>query len=284
MIRLFLAFSLLLFTFPAQAAEKITAAPVQTRMSQDVAAGKPLVAHVIVALCDNKYQGIVPVPAHLGDGDDPRSNLYWGAMFGLRTYFSRMDGWSEVEITGPQDEAVLDRVAFKATLKRDGKSVDAIVIAEAWRGRQIKAATARFLTLSGGESAEKYIIGSSEDKHEIEAGGASHLIAYIGHNGLMDFAPPPVSEPQANAAPRSSMILACYSRNYFAELLLIRQAHILLTTNGFMAPEAYTLEAAVSSWFSGGSSEETRNAAGDSYAKFQKANRKWSRKLFAADP
>lgn len=80
------------------------------------------------------------------------------------------------------------------------------------------------------------------------------------------------------------MILACYSRNYFTELLLIRQAHSLLTTNGFMAPEAYALEAAVSSWFSGGSSEETRNAAGDSYAKFQKANRKWSRKLFAADP
>src|SRR5213596_1995295 len=36
------------------------------------------VAHVLVALADNKYQGIVPVPAAIGNGDDPVRNLYWG--------------------------------------------------------------------------------------------------------------------------------------------------------------------------------------------------------------
>jgi hypothetical protein len=35
--------------------------------------------HVFVALCDNKNQGIVPVPEKLGRGDDPDGNLYWGA-------------------------------------------------------------------------------------------------------------------------------------------------------------------------------------------------------------
>ena len=34
------------------------------------------VVHVIVALCDNRYQGIVPVPERIGNGDDPRNNLY----------------------------------------------------------------------------------------------------------------------------------------------------------------------------------------------------------------
>ena len=34
--------------------------------------------HVLVALCDNINQGIVPVPPQLGDGQDPRNNLYWG--------------------------------------------------------------------------------------------------------------------------------------------------------------------------------------------------------------
>src|SRR5207249_4829544 len=37
------------------------------------------VIHVVVALCDNQYQGIVPVPALIGNGDNPAKNLYWGA-------------------------------------------------------------------------------------------------------------------------------------------------------------------------------------------------------------
>lgn len=32
--------------------------------------------HVLVALCDNKYQGIVPVPEKIGNGQDPDQNLY----------------------------------------------------------------------------------------------------------------------------------------------------------------------------------------------------------------
>jgi len=35
--------------------------------------------HVFVALCDNEFQGIVPVLLTLGNGKDPTRNLYWGA-------------------------------------------------------------------------------------------------------------------------------------------------------------------------------------------------------------
>ncbi len=44
----------------------------------------PRTIHVIVALRDNASQGIVPVPAALGNGDDPARNLYWGARYGVR--------------------------------------------------------------------------------------------------------------------------------------------------------------------------------------------------------
>ena len=36
----------------------------------------PRVVHVFVALADNHHQGIVPVPAKLGNGDVPSDNLY----------------------------------------------------------------------------------------------------------------------------------------------------------------------------------------------------------------
>jgi len=78
---------------PAVAA---TWAEVQSRITQDLADGRPVVVHVTVALCDNANQGIVPVPRHLGNGQDPRSNLCWGAMYGVRTYFSRRAGWTAI--------------------------------------------------------------------------------------------------------------------------------------------------------------------------------------------
>ena len=45
--------------------------------------------HIFVALCDNKYQGIVPVPKAIGNGQDHNNNLYWGALYGIRTYFKK---------------------------------------------------------------------------------------------------------------------------------------------------------------------------------------------------
>ena len=60
-------------------------AAVQARIDQDHQRGAPVVVHVVVALCDNEHQGIVPVPATLGNGQDPRNNLYWGALYGVRT-------------------------------------------------------------------------------------------------------------------------------------------------------------------------------------------------------
>lgn len=56
-------------------------------------AAKPVAQlHVIVALVDNAFQGIVPVPAKIGNGDDAFNNLYWGAAFGVKTFFNSRAG------------------------------------------------------------------------------------------------------------------------------------------------------------------------------------------------
>ncbi len=54
--------------------------------------------HVFVALADNEHQGIVPVPARLGNGDDPDHNLYWGSAYGVKTFFARSVEWSLIEL------------------------------------------------------------------------------------------------------------------------------------------------------------------------------------------
>ena len=64
-----------------QAAPPSTGSEVQTRVSSDLESGDPIVVHVVVALCDNKNQGIVPVPKSLGNGQcgvAAARRLFWG--------------------------------------------------------------------------------------------------------------------------------------------------------------------------------------------------------------
>jgi hypothetical protein len=67
------------------------------------------VIHVFVALADNVNQGIVPVSATLGNGDNAATNLYWGATFGIKTFFSRNKDWELISITRNPGDTILER-------------------------------------------------------------------------------------------------------------------------------------------------------------------------------
>ncbi len=61
-------------------------------------------------------------------------------------------------------------------------------------------------------------------------------------------------------------------------------AHALVLTTGFMAPEAYTLEAALRRFFGGGTAADVREAAAGAYASYQKCGLGAARRLFTGDP
>jgi len=250
-------------------------AQVVQRRDADFAAGVPLVAHVVVALCDNEHQGIVPVAASLGNGSDPKSNLYWGAMYGVRTWFRHSREWTPVAVAPAKDVRVLDRALFRREVVRDGRRGEVYLLADAWDGRYIAEATRYFLEMNRGDHVERVQTGS----RTLEAGGGAHVTAYIGHNGLMDFEAPTL--PMSTIAPpaHASVVLACISDSYFAPLL--REHSVpLLTTTGLMAPEAYTLDAALTSWFSGGGTGEARIAAARAYAHYQRTSEQAALRLF----
>jgi hypothetical protein len=154
-------------------------------------------------------------------------------------------------------------------------------VADAWQGRHIKGAITHFLELASGMHAEAITAQFKTQKIQFSAGGDSHVITYVGHDGLMDFSIPDVVAPNKSSLPNSSIVLACYSDHFFKDKLTKAGSHSLLTTNGLMAPEAYTLDAAFVSWFSGQSPEETHTAAATAYSKYQKAQMWWTRKLFS---
>jgi hypothetical protein len=226
--------------------------------------------HVLVALCDNEHQGIVPVPARIGDGDDPANNLYWGASFGVKTFFKRAGGWKLIAETRDPRAEILERLAFKHQTK------DVYLIADAYRGREIKRCVADFFEFSAGRAGEAINANSVE----LQMGGGADLIAYVGHDGLMDFALD--SYPRkADDRQRDAVMLACLSKRYFAEPLRKSGARPLLWTTGLMAPEAYVLKAVMDGWMLNEDGGGIRTRAATAYNQYQRCGMNAALRLFS---
>jgi hypothetical protein len=226
--------------------------------------------HVLVALCDNQSQGIVPVPARIGNGDDPGNNLYWGARFGVKAFFKRAGDWRLIaEARNPRAE-ILERLVFKHQTK------NVHLVADAYRGREIKRCVADFFEFSAGRAVERINANSIE----LYASGGADLVAYVGHDGLMDFSLD--SYPQkTDDRQRDVVMLACVSKRYFSEPLRKTGARPLLWTTGLMAPEAYVLKAAIDGWVLNEDGEGTRRRAAAAYNQYQRCGMNAALKLFS---
>ena len=106
------------------------------------------------------------------------------------------------------------------------------------------------------------------------------MMAYVGHDGLMDFQLPRSFRKQ-NEIHHDAMILACLSRQYFAEPLKASGAYPMLWTTGIMTPEAYTSKAALDGLIHGESGEQVRERAAIAYDKYQRCGLRAARRLFA---
>jgi len=220
--------------------------------------------HVVVALCDNEHQGIVPVRAELGNGDDPARNLYWGARYGVKAFFVRARGWKLLTSAGPGEGDVLERVVFR---RRIGDRT-VYLLAEAYRGRAIRAATEAFLAMAAGQRPMQVEVDGTT--HAFGAG--ADLVAYVGHDGLMDFA---IDDPPAwreGSGHRDVIILACAGKRHFAPALRRAKARPLVWSTGLMAAEAYPLHAALEGWARGETAEAVRARSARAYAKYQKCS------------
>ena len=226
--------------------------------------------HIFVALCDNKHQGIVPVPSKLGNGKDPRNNLYWGAAYGVKSYLKyKTTDWKLVKSYKSENPFILERVLFKHITE------DIFLLADAYDGEKIKDCTIDFIEAANEQNPSKI----SYDSLNLNFGGDSDLIAYVGHDGLMDFNIN-IDYTTDNKNKTDVIILACYSKHYFSPKIQKAKANPILWTTHLMAPEAYTLKAAIDGWILNESGTEIEERAAQSYNKYQKCGIKGARNLF----
>lgn len=213
----------------------------------------PKEIRVFIALCDNKTQGIVPVGAKIGNGDDADANLYWGCSDGFGSFFSKSKSWKVIESKKDVSETILRRL----TLRHVGGEMN--LVAEAYRGSQMQQCIKDF------EEA------ASSNKYD--------LVVFIGHNGLMDFeltAPKKVEDNDTEV-----IVLCCLSEKYFGDRLRELGCRPILMTQQLMYPGSFLLHESIEKWHSGGTATEIRNAAAAAYAKNQKISVKAATGVFA---
>lgn len=182
--------------------------------------------HIFVALCDNQHQGIVPVPEKIGNGQDPDNNLYWGCGYGIRTYFKKSSEWKLITTSKPGN-TIMERLVFKHVTKPKQ-----YLVADAYDGRYIKQCTEEFLRCSAGKRKEAVEV----DGTAIGISGNAELLAYIGHDGLMDFSLDEEFE-NSDGRKRDVIILACFSKMHFGPHLKNANVNPLVWTSHLMAPE-----------------------------------------------
>lgn len=227
--------------------------------------------HVFVALCDNVNQGIVPVPAKLGNGQDIKNNLYWSALYGVKTYFKNSKDWILVSSEKNLENYILERVLFKH------KASNTYLLADAYDGKYIKDTTIDFLEASAGRNP----INIVHKEQALQFGGKAQLLSYIGHDGLMEFDVEGQLDP-LNEDTRDAIILACISKDFFKPYLQQTKANPLVWTTGLMAPEAYTLKWAIYGWILNETDAQISERAAKAYNYYQKCGIKGAKRLLVS--
>ncbi len=210
---------------------------------------------VLVCLCDNEHQAIAKVGKAIGNGMDPPGNLYWGCSDGLSSYFKKSKKWKLTSTQKPKEGPILETLTFK---HHSGK---ATLVAHAYRGDRMA------------KCLEDFFLKTRD-------AGKDELVAFIGHNGMMDnLITLPKAAPEGDEA-SESIILGCLTQSYFTKPLKTMNSEPLLMTKSLMYPGAFILHDALEIWLKNGSKKEIREAAARAYAKNQKISVRGAQTVF----
>lgn len=242
-------------------------------LKQKIAVGEPLIAHVLVPLCDNVHQGIVPTSEAIGNGLDPDHNLYWMTSKGVKRYFRDLPDWKlETSLKDPTS-LILERVVFTKTYSNGAKVV---LVADAYRGDKMHECLNDYFNALSGNRKDSIVL----EGNVIQIAADADLVAFNGHNGLMDESTV-FKNAKAGSKPKDAVSISCASANFFRGYYLQTKSFPLVHTTNLLYPGAFILEGILNQWAMLGTEEDCKKAAGQAYYKHKpKSGPNGSQNLF----
>jgi hypothetical protein len=245
------------------------------RVVADAKAGKPLVVEVHVPLCEGTI--IACGNKKLGDGDNPETNLYWSTTPGFGEWFARRgSGWKRMlkqkaGETGDADVLAVHvyrrAITTPAAWRKQGApaKLEVDLVIHGWRGTAIDRALAAYAADVSGATARTVTL---TDGTTLDAGGAAQIVAWVGHNRLMDLES--FQWPTPGTMTKGAIAIACHTAAYMEEEVPSATRVPLLMTRDFLFANAAPLEATVLAFANGGTYAAIRLAAATAYAGVQK--------------
>jgi hypothetical protein len=226
-------------------------------LSQKIKDKEPLIVHALVPLCDNEHQGIVPTSPKIGNGMDLKNNLYWATSAGIKRFFNDASDWKLKHSIINPTPTILERVVFKKIY-----SNGAIVyfVADAYRGDKMHDCLNDYFNSLSGHLHSTLII----DIDTLHINGSADLIAFNGHNGLMDETTN-YTEANQNTKPKDAVSISCVSTSYFKEHYTKTNSYPLVHTTGLLYPGAFILRNIIDQWAMLKSDKDCKVAAGKAY-------------------
>lgn len=247
--------------------------PLYDRIAADLRDGLPLVATVFVALCDNDTQGIVKVRnRRICRGDDADHNLYWASAGGLAATM-KAARWRQVTLARFSDGPLAARAVWRksflpgdALLARGVRSrFDVYVVGLGYRGARIREAMVDYLNAVNRDDL------ALEDGAGValRSGGASHLVAYIGHDyfyDTRDWRPLLDLAKGDSVLPKATLALSCTGDRLIRPAIRRANARILLLNRTLGFPGAWAAEAAIAGLAQGQPMRAIHRAASEAFA------------------
>ncbi|MES2598786.1 MAG: hypothetical protein V4662_25860 [Verrucomicrobiota bacterium] len=209
---------------------------------------------VFVALADNASQGIAKVPAKIGNGDDAELNLYWGNSEGFKSVFGRSKSWKLEKAEANPVPEILDRRTYKHACQ------DCRIIAEAWRGKNIR------------ECLEAFLAALHSPENTVSSPSSGTMASWMG--------PFPFRGSEQRHSRRMPSSSAVFSGRYFQSHLDAAKSRPVLSTAQLMYPGSFLLRDALEVWLRQGSRSDIRMAAARAYASNQKISVKAASGVF----
>jgi hypothetical protein len=282
-MRGFLAATALMVLLSSTQSEADPLDPLYERIASDLKAGRPLVVTVHVALCDNSV--VWCGRGGLGNGDDPRRNLFWGGAAGFRAIFDRARGFRRVFLDKGDGKTILERAVYRMRVRRPSgrlrrlgvkKGFELMLVGLAYRGKRIAIASDTFIKQVTGSTGSTLRL---KDGRTLHFGASGHVVGYAGHNHLMD-----EIDYRFPAHKRTQQLgyfaLSCLNAPYLAEKLCSSRTSALLLTLSLMYPGAFTINGLVRGIASGATQQQVYLKGVKQYARFQKRPEKVIRRAF----
>jgi len=233
-----------------------------------------LTATVHVALFDQHRAGR---PRPLADGNNPKTNLYWGALFGIETHFANAAGWRRAYTDNGDGAGIIRRVVFQRRAEPTvawrargvTKSFDVYVLANAWPSSRIVDSMEQPLR----DALCGEVVALPVDGRTLQFAGASAVVGYVGQNHMLDEYWDPFaalgdcsSERQVGVfylCPRSAVVLHKPVVNH--------GLYSVLFTRSAVTPEAYLVDGMFKALLSGELGDGFVADAAAEYARYQKS-------------